>query len=342
MIKKTIAAALITLLVSFPVWAQDVELKPDHPKTYVVVKGDTLWDISSTFLRDPWLWPEIWHVNTQIENPHLIFPGDLLTLVYIDGKPRLQLTRGGDGKLSPRIREVPLDQAIPAIPLDAIQQFLSRPRAVDKGVLETAPYVVAIEEKKVMAGSGDKVYVRKLPDSSLKGQVVFRKGDPYIDPDTKEVLGYEAIYVGDSTVVAHADPATVLINSTEIECLAGDRLLPSEERVLATNYVPRAPDRQVEGRIISVYKGVRVIGQFNIVAINLGEDDGMKEGTVLAVYRKGETVKDKFSGEWNEKVQLPDVRAGELMVFRTFKEMSFGLIMRAERDMAVLDIVKNP
>ena len=342
MIKKTIAAALITLLVSFPAWAQDIELKPDHPKTYVVVKGDTLWDISSTFLRDPWLWPEIWHVNTQIENPHLIFPGDILTLIYIDGKPRLQLTRGGEGKLSPRIREVPLDQAIPAIPLDAIQQFLSRPRAVDKDTLEKAPYIVAIEDKKVLAGSGDKVYVRRLPQSSHKGQVVFRKGDPYIDPDTQEILGYEAIYVGDSTVIAQADPATVLINSAEIESLAGDRLLPSEERVLATNYVPRPPESQVQGRIISVYKGVSVIGQYNIVAINLGENDGMKEGTVLAVYRQGETVKDKFSGEWNEKVKLPDVRAGELMVFRTFKKMSFGLIMRAERDMALLDVVKNP
>ena len=342
MIRKTIAAALITLLVSLPVWAQDVELKSDHPETYVVVKGDTLWDISSTFLRDPWLWPEIWHVNTQIENPHLIYPGDILTLVYIDGKPRLQLTRGGDYKLSPRIREIPLEDAIPAIPLDAIQHFLSRPRAVDKDTLEKAPYILAIEDKKVMAGSGDKVFVRRLPKASSKGQVVFRKGDPYIDPDTKEVLGYEAIYVADSTIVVHGDPATVLISTSEMESLAGDRLLPTEERVLATNYVPRPPEREVEGKIISVYKGVSIIGQYNIVAINLGENDGMKEGTVLAVYRAGETVKDKYSGEWNDEVKLPDVRAGELMVFKTFKNMSFGLIMRAERDMALLDTVKNP
>ncbi len=342
MIRKIIAAALITLLLSFPVLAEDIELKPDHPDTYVVVKGDTLWDISSTFLQDPWLWPEIWHVNTQIANPHLIFPGDILTLVYIDGKPQLQLTRGGDGKLSPRIREIPLEDAIPTIPLDAIQQFLSRPRVVDKDTLEKAPYIVAIEGKKVMAGSGNKVYVRRLPKDSFKGQVVFRKGDAYKDPDTQKILGYEAIYVADSTVVAHADPSTVLINTSEIECIAGDRLLPSEERVLATNYVPRPPKSMVEGKIISVYKGVGIIGQYNIVAINLGENDGMEEGTVLAIYRQGETVKDKFSGKWNEKIKLPDVRAGELMVFRTFKDMSFGLIMRAEQDMALLDTVKNP
>ncbi len=342
MIKKTIAAALLTILVSLPVWAQDVELKPDHPETYVVVKGDTLWDISSTFLRDPWLWPEIWHVNTQIENPHLIYPGDILTLVYIDGKPRLQLTRGGDGKLSPRIREIPLEDAIPAIPLDAIQQFLSRPRAVDKDTLEQAPYIVAIEDKKVMGGSGDKVYVRRIPSGTPKGQVIFRKGDPYVDPDTKEILGYEAIFIADSTIVAQGDPSTVLISASEIETLTGDRLLPSEERVLATNYVPRAPEKQVEGKIISVYKGVGIIGQYNIVAINLGENDGLKEGNVLAVYRTGETVKDKFSGQWDDKVKLPDVRAGEMMIFRTFKTMSFGLIMRAERDMAIFDTVKNP
>ncbi len=342
MIRKTIAAALITLLLSFPVLAEDVELKPDHPETYVVVKGDTLWDISSTFLQDPWLWPEIWHVNTQIANPHLIFPGDILTLVYIDGKPRLQLTRGGDSKLSPRIREVPLEDAIPTIPLDAIKYFLSRPRVVEEDTLEKAPYIVAMEDKREIAGSGDKVYVRRLPKDSYKGQIVFRKGDAYKDPDTRKTLGYEAIYVADSTVVVRGDPSTVLINTSEIECLKGDRLLPSEERALATHYVPRPPKNQVEGKIISVYKGVSIIGQYNIVAINLGENDGMEEGTVLAIYRQGDTVKDKFSGKWNEKIKLPDVRAGELMVFRAFKNMSFGLVMRAERDMALFDTVKNP
>lgn len=345
MFKKKIAAALIALFFFTPLMADEVALNPDHPEQYVVVKGDTLWDISATFLKDPWLWPEIWYVNQQIANPHLIYPGDVISLVYIDGKPRLQVTRGeggGEGKLVPKVREVPLDQAIPTIPLDAINQFLSQPRIVDEEMLKTMPYVVSIAEGRVMAGTDDKIYGKGTDPNGPDGYTLFKKGDAFIDPDSKdgEIIGYEAIYLGDAKITKKGDPATLIITDSVRETSVGNYLLPAEDRVVQTDYQPHPPAQDVNGRIIHVYNGVKYIGQYSIIALNRGSNHGLDEGTVLAVYQEGAMVDDPRNE--GEKVQLPDERAGEVLVFRTYPKVSFALVMRATREMRVLDMVRTP
>ena len=339
--KNTLAAVLAAALVALAAHAaQEVALNPEHPDRYVVKRGDTLWDIAARFLRDPWLWPEIWYVNPQIENPHLIYPGDVISLAYIDGKPRLVLERGRRTvKLSPRVRELPLDEAIPTIPLDAIRPFLSRPRVLGEGEFEAAPYVVASADEHLIAASGMRVYARGVDRGRGARYAVLRRGEVYRDPDTGEVLGLEAIHVADAEVQRGGDPAVLVLRRSSRETLPGDRLFPVGEDRYTDNFLPRAPERQVQGRIISVFDGVSRIGQYQVVVLNRGARDGMEPGHVLAVYRAGETIRDPVR---KEKVTLPDERAGIVMVFRTFDRVSYALVMSATRAIRVLDRVRNP
>ena len=332
---------LLSLAVFVPLAVADDLLRADHPDSYTVVRGDTLWDISGRFLRTPWRWPEIWHVNQQIANPHLIYPGDVLELVYIDGKPQLRL-RPGPGSLSPQVRATPWDGAIPTIPVDAIGPFLSRPYVLDKETLDAAPYVVAFADEHIIGGAGQKAYVRAIDtEESLKYEVI-RPGDAYRDGDTNEVLGYKALYLGTSELQRTGDPATLFLNTTEQEVLLGDRVLPAGEERATANFTPHAPADEIRGSIISVLNGVNQIGQFNVVVIDRGAADGLDPGTVLRVDRRGERIRDVVSRRLGERVTLPDEQAGLLMVFRTFERVSFGLIMHATRVMRVGDRVLNP
>ncbi|MEN8107530.1 MAG: LysM peptidoglycan-binding domain-containing protein [Pseudomonadota bacterium] len=339
---KKLLGMILAALITSSLFAADVALNPDHPDRYVVVKGDTLWDISSLFLRDPWLWPEIWYVNPQIANPHLIYPGDILTLVYMDGKPQLRLQRGRDVKLSPQIRVEGLDAAIPTIPLDAIQQFLTKPLVVGKGELDTAPYIVQNADEHVIAGGGDRSYVRGIEDESIGLWDVFRPGGPYVDPDTREILGYEARFVADAAVQRFGDPATLLLTEADIEARTGDRLLPASQDDPIIHFQPHAPDTDIEGRILAVIGGVTQIGQFNIVVINKGTADGMEIGHVLKIYQAGERIRDPVKGGIFERVTLPDEEAGMLMVFRSFERVSFALVMKASRAIHIHDFVRTP
>ncbi len=337
--KKILLACLSVWMFSIASVAADDRFN-DVPDTYTVKKGDTLWDISEHFLKSPWLWPEIWYVNPQIRNPHLIFPGDIIKLVYIDGKPYLMLQRGDRVvKLSPQIRELPNDKAIDAIPLEAINNFLSRTRVVAEGELEAAPYVIAGSEKRLLSGKDDDFYARGSFDET-PAYGIYRKGDPYIDPETEEVLGIRAKDIGSAKLKAiDGDIATLLSSRAVEEIRAGDRLLPHEERRLESMFFPSAPSETVAGVIMGVEGGISQVGTLDVVAINLGEREGMEVGTVLAIYKRGETVTDRIA---KEKVTLPDERAGLMMVFRAFEKMSFALVLRAQRPLAVNDIVKNP
>jgi len=339
---KKLLGMIFAALITSSLFAADVALNPDHPDRYVVAKGDTLWDISSLFLRDAWLWPEIWYVNPQIANPHLIYPGDILTLVYIDGKPQLRLQRGRDVKLSPQIRVEDLSAAIPTIPLDAIQQFLTKPLVVDKGELDRAPYIVQNADEHVIAGGGDRSYVRGIKDQEHGLWDVFRAGGPYIDPDSNEVLGYEARFVADAAIERFGDPATLLLTETDIEARTGDRLMPAMQQDPITHFQPHAPDGDIEGRILSVLGGVTQIGQFDVVVISKGEADGMEIGHVMKIYQAGETIRDTVSGRRFDTVKLPDEEAGLLMVFRAFDRVSFALVMKASRAIHVHDFVRTP
>lgn len=337
---------LLVLALFIPLLVGAATLKEGHPERYVVQKGDTLWDISEHFLSSPWLWPEIWYNNPAIDNPHLIYPGDVISLVYIDGEPRLTIRRedrvGATIKLSPKIREQSIETAIPAIPLDAIRPFLNASRIVDADTLEDAPYVIAGADERVMSSASDRIYVRRLAPTGRADQyAVVRRGDAYTDPTTREVLGIEAKYLGNATVQADGDPATLIVEQSNREILPGDRLLEPTGEILPSNFYPRAPEVDVEGRIIAVLDGVTQIGQYSVVALNVGADKGVKPGDVLAVYTAGRQVRDTFSAA-REQVTLPDERAGELIIFRTFDRMSLGLVMEAQRAMHTMDAVRNP
>ena len=354
-LQKSLPAVLCAALLSVVAWAQSTGdlaqyLRPDHPDTYVVQKGDTLWDISGRFLEKPWLWPELWRANPQIENPHLIYPGDTLRLVYIDGQPALVLERGDaartykvspgrDEKLEPRVRATPLETAIPAISLDAIQGFLVQNRVVAPAILEGAPYVVDGESERLVLGGGDRLYARgPLPESQSYNFV--RKGPLYIDPDTREVLGQEATYIGLGQVVAHeGDISTMFVNNTREEVQIGDRVLPTEERRVDSTFFPSAPSVDVSGSIISVFGGVTQVGQYDVVVINRGERESIEVGNVLSIHKRGALARDRIA---NQMVRLPSERAGLLMIFRVFDKLSYGLVLVTERPLAVSDEIRNP
>lgn len=340
--KKLLVGGLLALSFALSAFAEVLALRPDHPETYVVKKGDTLWDISNAFLKSPWQWPQLWNVNPQVKNPHLIYPGDVLNLVYIDGKPQLVLKRGagGDVKLEPEVRSTPLARAIPAIPLEAVNAFLNRGRIVKPGVLEGAPYVLMGKEGHIVAGAGDEIYGRGAFDQSNTSYGIFRKGETFTDPETSEVLGVQALDIGMAKLLSvEKDVATLSLNRSTQEIRRSDRFLPEEERALNANFFPSAPEQDLKGRLLAVEGGVSQIGAMSVVVISKGAREGLKEGNLLAIYKVGEQVIDPVT---NDVVKTPDFRAGLLMVFRVFDKVSYGLVLRSERPLKVNDIVRNP
>jgi LysM domain len=324
-------------------------LNPRHPETYVVQLGDTLWDIASMFLRDPWYWPEIWQINPQVENPHLIFPGDILSLAYLDdGRPVIQLERGpqvvqgggGFERLSPRVRSEPLEEAIATIPYETIAAFLSRPRVIEKDAIDDLPYIVAHREG-LIGSAGRDVYVRGVEEPVGSVYNVVELGQELVDPDDNDLLGYQGIYVGQGRLDRTGDPGTLRMLETEREAIVGNYLM-EEEDVQSLNFLPRSPDGEVEGRIISVLSGVSLIGQYSVVVINRGSEAGLEPGHVLRVWQTGRTIRDTQTGAIGQKVRLPDEPAGTMMVFRTSERLSYALIMDATTPIALLDAVRNP
>lgn len=344
---KKLLLSLAILGLPFTAMADDVSLRQDHPDTYTVIKGDTLWDISGRFLQQPWEWPEIWYVNPQIDNPHLIYPGDVISLVYVDGQPRLMLDRRnykmspGDTKLSPTVRIEPAGAAIPAIPLNEIDKFLSRSRVVTSDELLTAPYVLMGAEEHLVLGAGDRLYTRGELTDGIRSFGLYRKGETFVDPETEEILGVQALDIGTVRLVAKGDDDVNTFEATRTteEIRIGDRLLPDEERAIDAIFYPSSPNSDIEGVIIAVEGGLTQVGTMDVIVINRGEREGLEIGNVMAIYKKGSTVRDRITGE---SVQLPDERAGLLMVFRTFEKMSYALVLESLRPLRVEDKVRNP
>lgn len=337
------------LLPSMNSLADSVKIKEDHPERYHVVRGDTLWDISAKFLKDPWLWPEIWDINPEIENPHLIYPGDVIFLTYVDGKPVLMVDRGrlsnssDDANtviLSPHPRTSKLDHAIPTIPYDAVRQFLDHPTIMTTEEVENAGYITASDEGRLISGSAHRIYVRGITNVYSEFDIV-RPGRPYYnDPKKKkEILAYEAVNLATAKVEAFGDPATLRIKHSSREVLVGDRLIPSRKQEISQNFKPRAPEEKVAGQIISVPAGITRVSQFQIAVINLGSSHGLKTGNILAIYQQGDRVRDPIT---RKKIRLPDERAGILMVVRALERFSYALVMEASRDIRLYDMVRNP
>lgn len=322
---------------------QEVPLAAGAPSRYVVKRGDTLWDIAAKFLRDPWFWPEIWYVNPQVENPHLIYPGDELVLVYVDGKPRVMLERGtgGSSRLSPRVRSEPLSGAIASIPYDVIAAFMRRPAVFSKEQIDGAPYVVRTRDEHLIAAAGNDAYVRGLKGAIDDEYSFYSIGVPLKDPDDGALLGYEGVYNATGRVTRLGDPATVRLTESARETVDGDRLLPSNV-IVSTDFLPRAPDHPIEGRIMSTVDSALVVGTYQFVVINRGKRDGLETGHTLGIWRVGDRVEDNVKSSMGSKVKLPDERSGVFIVFRVFDRLSYGLVMGARIEIRKGDIVRNP
>jgi hypothetical protein len=330
-------------------------VNPTAPKQYTVKRGDTLWGIASMFLRDPWLWPEVWIINPQVPNPHLIYPGDTLALAYgADGRAQVRLEQAGAVRLDPRLRSAAIDSAIPTIPYAAIASFLSRPTLLTADEIRHAPYILAFRDMHQVAGSGNEVYVRNLTADENSRFNVMHVSDELRDPDDGRVLGYIGIYTATALVQRAGNPAKALLIDPARETLQGDRLLTPSDQGPA-NFMLKGPAGDVHGRILAVVGGTDLIGQYNIVAINRGARHGLEPGTVLAVDSVGDTTLDLYRGGKNigdttngvgtsfaPSVRLPDERTGTVLVFKVFDRVSYALVVGASDAIHTGDKVRNP
>ncbi len=321
---------------------QPVPLAEGHPNEYVVQVGDTLWDIAAAFLKDPWFWPEIWYVNPEIENPHLIYPGDVLGLVYIAGEQRVTTvvrTPLSQWRMSPQARVTQLAQAVTSIPYETVSAFLTSGVVLERGQAKRLPYLVDTRGDHLMAAAGNEVYVRGLKgDEPGSRYSVVHVGDPLIDPDDNRLVGYQGIWVGEATMRRGGDPATLLLTDTTQEVKIGDRLMP-ETVDIPLNFFPKSPARNIDGRIISVVNGVTQIGQHMVVVLNRGARDGLAVGDVLTVFQTGEKVRDRVKGG---RVRLPDEAAGTVMVFKVYRDIGYALVMEATQPIHIHDTIRNP
>ncbi len=376
------AGILLGVLLSAPVLAVEnkIALKPDAPDSYVVQADDNLWSIAERFLRAPWQWPQVWKGNPELSDPNLIYPGDEIVLGRDDkGLPTLtaKRTQMPVVKLSPKVRAEVLEQPIPVIPLNIIHQFLTRPYVVEPGALEHAPYVVNAGKNHLLSGPGQKIYIRDN-GHRLRTQrhFILRPGKLYKDGTDGEVLGQEAVFVGEVETIRSGDPVTGMVLQTEIEIKVGDRLVPASDEEVITQFFPSAPEERTECAVINNLSGLSKMGRYDVVALDCGEDAGVVPGDVLTIDQRGDTIYDPvwFDREapdrriasrhqwldeysqpqsynrmekWvfpdeNSRLQLPDEPIGTLMVFRTFPRVSFALIMQSTDAISLLDKARNP
>jgi hypothetical protein len=323
-------------------------LKPDAPERYIVVPGDTLWGISQRYTDSPWRWPELWNMNKDdIRNPHLIYPGNVISLDRIRGRLTIGGTEGGTVRLSPRTRSQAMDKdVIPSIPASAIEPFLSRPLVIEPDGLDKAPTIVASEADRVILSAGNTAYVRGIGGSPEDTWYVYRKGNALIDPDTEQTLGYEAIYLGTARVTRAGDPATIVLTSATQEIGPGDKLVAAG-KPQTVNYAPHPPSVFLKGRVMSIYGGLGKVGEAgaqSVVTINRGKADGLEVGHVVALYNRGGTVRDvsRAKSAPDAFITLPDERAGLAFVFRVFDRVSYALVMNVTRPVSPLDVVQTP
>lgn len=317
-----------------------IELAPDAPDRHIVVPGDTLWGIAAKFLKDPFRWPEVWKMNAeQVKNPHRIYPGQVVILDR--SGDAFQLRLGQVVKLEPEVRVSTPPKEIPSIPAQAIEPFLAQPLVIDINQFADAPRIVATQENRVFSANGDLVYASGV-DPKVGQWQLYRPGKPLVDPDNGETLGIEAVFLGNAQIAGEVGEVTPLqITSVKQEIGRGDRLVPAS-RPEIMSYMPHKPSREVSGRVLALYGGVGEGGRNSIISISRGKRDGLEMGHVLALYRKGVAVSNRFDDDKPQVNLLPDERYGLVFVFRVFDRVSYGLITDAARPVIAGDRVRQP
>lgn len=334
-------------------------LQPQVPDTYVVKKGDTLWGIACIFLRDPWRWKEIWQKNPDIQDPDLIYPGDRLSLTYVQGKPRLTLVRqkksllsqesaqqsrtGGVIKLRPKIRVLPADKAIPTIPLHVIEPFFNQSRVVTAEHAKYCPKIVALEEDHLVVGTGDHIYVNGLyplaPETIFS---IYRANKTYVHPISKQILGVEGLNLGKAQLIQSGQPARLKVLHSFAEIKVGDQIISTAEEKIDPFFSPQYPKGKPHGYIISVFDGLNQISQYQVLVITGGRNQQRQVGDVLGIYQTQKDLPPKLSSEKVERYQFPPVKVGRCVVFRVFDQVSYVLVMNATRAIYLLDEVAKP
>ncbi|MCD6056393.1 MAG: hypothetical protein K0R12_1355 [Gammaproteobacteria bacterium] len=321
-------------------------LNPDYPPQYVVKKDDTLWGIANKILQHPWQWTDLWAANPAIQNPDRIYPGDVIETHLEGDRPVVTIKTSGTVKLSPKVRTVPLDNAIPTIPLSNIKPFLSGNRIVNPQVLAGAPVVVAHEGDRIIAGTGDVIYVAGLSEKDFTHYTVYRSGEPLMSPKTGDPIGITAVYVGDAELLKTGNPATMMLANTRGEVIQGDKLLSEDPATkFQVYFTPKAPSRSINGQIISVDGGLAQAGQFQVVIIDQGVEQGLEPGDMLDIYSNSRSVNTLSTTEEFDKeklIEVPGHKTGEMMVFRTFDKASYALILKADSAINIMDSVQNP
>ncbi|MGB9354213.1 MAG: LysM domain-containing protein [Azonexus sp.] len=344
---RIISALILAVTAVCASAAEPLKLVDNPPDRHVVVRGDTLWGISGKFLKEPWRWPEIWNMNREeIKNPHLIYPGQVVYLDRSGKSPRLRLgkpLKSGSGtvKLQPHVYSDPSQQAIPSIPPNQIEPFLSQPLVVEQGELDTVPRIVAGPEYRGMMGNGDQAFATAIPDASVVRWNVFRPGKPLIDPDTGATIGYEAFFLGNANLVQPGEPAALQITVAKEEIMRGDRLIPAPP-VNIISYVPHRPDNQVAARVMTIYGGVSEGGRASIVSLNRGKNDGLEVGHVLALFRN--RIASAIDQDTMRRVDtpIPEERYALVFVFRVFNGVSYALVLESSKPVTIGDYARNP
>ncbi|HEX8778482.1 MAG TPA: LysM domain-containing protein [Rhodanobacter sp.] len=373
MFKKAFTVLAGTMVAAAVCAAGASQLRSTHPDNYTVRRGDTLWGISARFLVKPWLWPEIWQANPQVRNPHLIYPGDVLNLSFING-PAL--------KLEPTVHRE--GEAVPAIPLDALKTFLKDLRVMDSSVVSKAPYVVGLEENQLRGTVGQNIYVRGLDSQPgqrwaiVRPEHVFRGFDdgsggnaefgdelyanaamvrsPWEEDFNNgsghflrgRDMGVEVKVIGTAETLRAGDPSTLLLLDSTQEVRSGDRIMPVDDNPYDPYFYPHAPKQQPkDGRVIAFTDAMDAVGPHQVVALSVGSKDGVDNGTTFAIWQPGDNIHDDVaSNSWDrgvgKRVTLPEEYIGHVMVFRTFDNVSYGLVMDGLRPVKKGDRLRLP
>lgn len=374
--------ALVVAVVEAAEQIRSLTLRSDAPASYTVKQGDTLWDIAGRFLEQPWMWPQVWQVNPQIQNPDLIYPGDTISLSYQDGKPVLSINRGQDSppasaagsaplaasdlpataqgirteRRSPQIRSETLLSPIPAIPLNKIYAFMSKSSVVDAETFEEAPYLIGEQQGRNMFSKGNQVYARGSWDGSATTYDIVRKGRSFKDPDSKEILGVESILVGTASISSFKDDQAMMnIETSLLPAKAGDRLIVRQQLAIDDSYLPKPPDAEIDAAIASFASGHSLGGQYDTLVLNKGSGSGLEAGHVLTIQKQPTAVRDEIGkqGFWEnlkDKVgmkskktpEFPGEKIGTVLIYRVYKTTSLALVLDTTQEIKLNYRVTTP